>query len=77
MTSSLERFDYEQQLKRRRRRLRVPLDMPLKQFERSLEHIRRFHGEPELEWPVRAGRETPTPVPNGQDNYLKATEKIT
>ena len=70
MTSSLERFDYEQQLKRRRRKLRVPLDMPLKQFERALAHIKQFHGEPELEWPTRTGRETPTPVSDGQDNYL-------
>ena len=76
MTSSLDRYDYEQHVKRSKRRLTVPLDMPLKQFERSLAHIKRFHGEPELVWPVRAGRETPTPVPNGQDNYLKATETL-
>ena len=63
MTSSLDRYDYHQRVKRRKQKLNVPLDMPLKQFERTLTQIKRLSGEPELVWPVRAGRKMPAPVP--------------
>ena len=55
--TSIDRYDYDKRTGRAQRRLRVPMNMPLKKFARVLANYTARYGAPELVWPVRDGVE--------------------